>query len=94
MKKQPTHDKLRAAAQLVAMLHEAIPSCYPDHAPHDLACAGAKMFLEATHGARIRDDWRGGRLTMLGRTATCTSGFRGAMSNWAIAARKNLAAAA
>lgn len=44
------------------------------------------------YGFRVRDDWRGTRLGILGIHSTCTGGVQGAMRNWLRAAEAKIGA--
>lgn len=46
------------------------------------------------YGARIRDDWRGARITLCGISSSSTSGISGAMANWLRAAEAKIGGAA
>lgn len=46
------------------------------------------------YGATVRDDWRGGVLSLCGIRSTSTGGIRGAMTNWLRAAEAKIGDAA
>jgi hypothetical protein len=46
------------------------------------------------YGARVRDDWRGARITLCGISSTSTGGIRGAIMNWLRAAEAKIGGAA
>lgn len=46
------------------------------------------------YGARVRDDWRGARISLCGISSTSTGGVRGAMMNWLRSAEAKIGGAA
>ncbi len=44
------------------------------------------------YGARVRDDWRGARISLCGISSTSTGGVRGAIANWLRAAEAKIGA--
>ena len=64
---------------------------YSEWAARRRATADAVETALVAAGATIKEDWRGATMKLAGIRATSTCGLDGALNNWLVAARRQLA---
>lgn len=78
-------DLVRAMSLAVDLdrIARVMPSRYDDRAGHDAAIADlGRAIAQADPRGVARENWQGAVIRAFGIRATCTSGLRGAVSNW------------